>query len=61
MPRTDITVSEDQNTLRLLNQSKSLRELVDGLNSLGLSAREMLSILEAVKQSGSLQAELIFK
>ncbi len=61
VPRTDITVSEDQNTLRLLNQSKSLRELVDGLNSLGLSAREMLSILEAVKQSGSLQAELIFK
>ncbi len=35
-----------------------LRELVDGLNALGIGPRDMISILQAIKASGALQAEI---
>ena len=36
----------------------SLQELVDGLNALGVGPRDMISILQAVKAAGALQAEI---
>ncbi len=61
LPRTTLTANEDANELRILQQSNSLRDLVDGLNALGVSAREMGNVLINLEKSGALQAELVFE
>ena len=59
VPRTDIEVDEDEeNRLAVVNGGVNLQELVNGLNSLGVGPRDMISILQAVKASGALQAEI---
>ena len=35
-----------------------VRELVDGLNALGLGPRDLIGILQAIKAAGALQAEI---
>lgn len=37
----------------------SLPQVVQGLNALGVSARDMIDILKTIKASGALQAEFI--
>ena len=59
VPRTDINVDEQSgNKLNILKTGVSLQELVDGLNALGVGPRDMISILQAVKAAGALQAEI---
>ena len=59
VPRTDIQVDEESgNKLNILKTGVSLQELVDGLNALGVGPRDMISILQAVKAAGALQAEI---
>ena len=59
VPRTDIQVDEDMGKrLVLLNNGVSLQELVNGLNALGIGPRDMISILQAIKAAGALQAEI---
>lgn len=59
VPRTDIEIDEDEeNRLAVVNGGVNLQELVNGLNSLGVGPRDMISILQAVKASGALQAEI---
>lgn len=59
VPRTEIEVDEQSgNKLNILNGGVSLQELVDGLNALGVGPRDMISILQAVKAAGALQAEI---
>lgn len=58
LPRTDVTVEEDTMQLGVLENSVSLSDLVDGLNALGVSPRDMITILQAIKAAGALQAEI---
>lgn len=59
VPRTDIKVDEGKgNKLVVLQRGVSLQQLVDGLNSLGVSPRDLISILQAIKAAGALQAEI---
>lgn len=59
VPRTSIEIDEDDDRrLVVMNEGVSLQELVDGLNALGVGPRDIISILQAIKASGSLQAEL---
>jgi len=44
--------------MRLVGGSTSLSTLVNGLNALGVSPRDMISILQAIKAAGALQAEI---
>ncbi len=56
---TFIDVQEDTDSkLTVLNTGVSLQELVDGLNALGVSPRDLISILQAIKASGALQADI---
>ncbi len=59
VPRTSIEV-DDQRERRLgvLPQSVTLQDLVRGLNSLGVGPRDLITILQAIKAAGALQAEL---
>ncbi|MDR3374544.1 MAG: flagellar basal body P-ring protein FlgI [Ancalomicrobiaceae bacterium] len=58
-PRTQITVDDSaKNHMALVKNSVSLRELVDGLNALGVGPRDLITILQAIKASGALQADI---
>jgi flagellar P-ring protein precursor FlgI len=59
VPRTQVEV-EEQNERRLavLPGSVTLQELVNGLNALGFGPRDMITILQAIKAAGALQAEI---
>lgn len=57
VPRTDITTAEEQRHLNIV-EGATLQELVDGLNSLGATPRDLISILRALKTSGALHASL---
>ncbi len=59
VPRTDIQVDDDSDRrLGIVNAGVSLQELVNGLNALGIGPRDMISILQAIKAAGALQAEI---
>ena len=59
VPRTDLRVDTDaKRRLGIVGEGVSLRELVDGLNALGIGPRDMISILQAIKSAGALQADI---
>jgi flagellar P-ring protein precursor FlgI len=60
VPRTNVEVQEDADRkLAVVDPGVTLEELVAGLNSLGVSPRDMISILQTIKTAGALQAELV--
>jgi flagellar P-ring protein precursor FlgI len=59
VPDSSVTVEEELGReIRLVNGSTSLSTLVNGLNALGVSPRDMISILQAIKAAGALQADI---
>jgi len=57
--RTEIDIEEEGlRQLAVLPEGVSLQELVNGLNALGIGPRDMITILQAVKAAGALQAEI---
>jgi flagellar P-ring protein precursor FlgI len=60
VPRTNVEVQEDADRkLAVVDPGVTLEELVAGLNSLGVSPRDMISILQTIKTAGALQADLV--
>ncbi|MGE0564159.1 MAG: flagellar basal body P-ring protein FlgI [Pseudolabrys sp.] len=58
VPRTRVGVQEDGKKLAVVRDGVSLQQLVDGLNALGIGPRDMISILQAIKAAGAIQAEI---
>ncbi len=59
VPRTALKVDAgEKNKLALVKEGVTLRELVDGLNALGIGPRDLISILQAIKTAGALQADI---
>ncbi|MCP5366051.1 MAG: flagellar basal body P-ring protein FlgI [Hyphomicrobiales bacterium] len=59
VPRTDIQVDEDaKKRMTVLNAGITLQDLVNGLNALGIGPRDLITILQAVKAAGALQAKI---
>lgn len=58
VPRTDLSVEIAGSNLALVQESVTLAELVEGLNALGINPRDLISILQAIKATGALQAEI---
>jgi len=59
VPRTGITVDQDEDRqLGVLQTGVTIQELVNGLNALGVGPRDLIAILQAIKASGALQAEI---
>ena len=57
--RTDIDIEEETGKkFSILKQGVSLQELVNGLNSLGVGPRDIISILMGIKAAGALQADI---
>ena len=55
----DISVSEPKNPMFLFQPGVDLRQVVDAVNQVGATPSALIAILEALKSSGSLRAELI--
>jgi flagellar P-ring protein FlgI len=59
VPRTNIKVDAGEGKqLGIVKEAVTLKELVDGLNALGIGPRDMISILQAIKAAGALQADI---
>ena len=60
-PSTDTKVKEEKGTMVVLQDMPTVEKVASALNSLGVTPRDMMSIFEAMKQAGSLQAELVIR
>ena len=59
VPQSNVSVEEETGRqMRIVNGGTSLSTLVNGLNALGVSPRDMISILQAIKTAGALQADI---
>jgi flagellar P-ring protein precursor FlgI len=59
VPRTSIQIDDSKgNKMAVLNPGISLQSVVDGLNALGVGPRDIISILQAIKAAGALQADI---
>jgi flagellar P-ring protein precursor FlgI len=57
-PNTMIDVAESGTQLATVNGT-NLQSLIEGLNRLGVGPTDIIAILEAIKSSGAMQAELV--
>ena len=59
VPQSDVTVEEETGRQFLqVKQGSSLQSLVTALNALGVTPRDMISILQTIKAAGALQADI---
>ena len=56
---TDISVNKSAGSIVSMPANSNLNDLVRALNSIGVTPVDLISILQALKRSGSLQAELV--
>lgn len=57
VPQTDVEVKEAKGSLSLVS-GVTIRQVIKGLNAIGATPRDLINILQAIKASGALQAEL---
>jgi flagellar P-ring protein FlgI len=58
VPRSQVGVQEDGKKLAVVREGVSLQQVVDGLNALGIGPRDMITILQAIKAAGAIQADI---
>jgi flagellar P-ring protein precursor FlgI len=58
-PDTEVIVEEQDTRLMVMPEGVNLREVVNGLNAIGVSPRDLISIFQVIRASGALQAELV--
>lgn len=58
LDRTDVSIEEEDSALVLVPGAATLSEVVEVLNVLGATPRELISILESMSQGGLLVAEI---
>ncbi|WP_246586947.1 flagellar basal body P-ring protein FlgI [Stakelama flava] len=59
VPRTSIGIDDGSGrSLGMLGGETSLSSLVAGLNALGVSPRDLITILQSIKSAGALQADI---
>lgn len=59
VPRTEVAVNQGEDAkVTSLDTGVTLDDLVTGLNRLGVGPRDIITILQAIKASGALQAEI---
>lgn len=59
LPRTSLLLEEEDRALTIVNGAVSLNEVVEVLNVLGVTPRDMIQILQSMAQSGMLHAEIL--
>ncbi len=57
-PNTEVSAEEEQNRVHVIDSGVSISDLVNALNALGVSPRDLIAIFQAIKAAGALQGEL---
>jgi flagellar P-ring protein FlgI len=57
-PESDVSVKEEKNRLLLVPKGGTIRDLVRALNAIGVSPRDLITILQTMKAAGALQVEI---
>jgi len=60
-PSTDTKVKEEKSAMVTLPEMPTVERVASALNSLGVTPRDMMSLFEAMKEAGALQAELVIR
>jgi len=58
LPGSTVTVTEGKGQLHTVRKGASLSDVVGALNALGVTPRDLVAILQTLKSSGALSAEL---
>ncbi|MAM35014.1 MAG: flagellar biosynthesis protein FlgA [Micavibrio sp.] len=59
VPRSEVDVNQGEDVrLAVMEEGVSLQDLVTGLNRLGVGPQDIITILQAIKAAGALQAEI---
>jgi flagellar P-ring protein precursor FlgI len=59
VPREKVDVEEGQARLVTLDEGVTLDDVVKALNALGVTPRDIIAIMQALKESGALRADLV--
>ncbi len=59
VPRTSVKVTEDTGGLAVVKEGANIGDVVRALNLLGVTPRDLIGIMQAIKAAGALQAELM--
>lgn len=57
-PQTEVKVQEQKSNLIIMPEGANIGEVVRGLNAMGVSPRDLIAIIQAIKAAGALQADL---
>ncbi|MDB6022597.1 MAG: flgI [Pedosphaera sp.] len=60
-PSTDTKVKEERGAMIALPEMPTVEKVASALNSLGVTPRDMMSMFQAMKEAGALQAELVIR
>ncbi len=58
---TEVEVVEELGAFHVIPDYPTIQQVTAALNAMGVSTREMMSIFQAMKSAGALQAELVIK
>jgi flagellar P-ring protein precursor FlgI len=59
--QTAATIKEDKGAMVALPELPTVEKVASALNALGVTPRDMMSMFEAMKEAGALQAELLMR
>lgn len=59
VPERDVVAAEEPSRVLALEEGVSVGQIVEALNTLGVSARDMIAILQALRAAGALHAEVV--
>lgn len=57
-PESQVTVAEEKKQLLVVPKGITIQEVVKALNAIGVSPRDLITIMQAIKAAGALQADL---
>jgi flagellar P-ring protein precursor FlgI len=59
VPRTSMKVKESGGSLTVLREGANIGDVVKALNAIGVTPRDLIGIMQALKAAGALQADLV--
>lgn len=59
IPNSELAVEEKDADMVVLDNTTTVSDLAQALNSLGVAPRDVIAILQAIKEAGALQAQLV--
>jgi flagellar P-ring protein FlgI len=58
-PKSNVKITEDQGEIIVVKEGASISTVVDALNAIGATPRDLIAIFQAIKAAGAMQGELV--